>query len=144
MNNKADLNEKYVLLVEDNEDDIELTQLAFKQCGITNQMIVAQDGQEALDFLFGLGKYEGRDTTQLPGMILLDLKLPIVSGKEVLRQVRLNTEISRIPVVVLSSTTNMEEVKECEELGINRYYRKPGSFAQFQKIIQEIRESWLK
>jgi CheY-like chemotaxis protein len=138
------MNEKYVLLIEDNPDDVELTRLAFQRCGITNKMIVVYDGQEALDFLFGQGKYAARDTEQIPGIILLDLKLPRVSGYEVLKQIRINIKTCRIPVIVLSSSTNMQEIEECEKLGINRYYRKPGNFDQFQKIIQEIRQSWLK
>jgi two-component system, response regulator len=137
------MNNKYVLLVEDNEDDVALTKVAFKKCGVTNQLVVVWDGQEALDFLFGKGKYADRDISLVPAVVLLDLKLPYVSGQEILKQIRLNQKISRLPVVVLSSTTNMQEIAECERLGINRYYRKPGNFAEFSKIIQEMRHSWL-
>jgi two-component system, response regulator len=138
------MNEKYVLLVEDNEDDVALTQIAFRRSQVPNELVVVTDGQEALDFLFGQGQYAGRDTSQTPAVVLLDLKLPCVSGQEVLRQIRMDEKISRLPVVVLSSTTNMEEIKECEQLGISRYYRKPGNFEEFAKIIQDIRISFME
>lgn len=138
------MNEKYVLLVEDNEDDVALTQIAFRRSQVPNKLMVVTDGHEALDFLFGKGDYAGRDTSQSPAVILLDLKLPCVSGQEVLRQIRMDEKINRLPVVVLSSTTNMEEIKDCEKLGINGYYRKPGDFEEFKKIIEDIRDSFLK
>ncbi len=139
------MSEKFVLLVEDNPDDVDLTKIAFKRCNIPNELIVVGDGQEALDFLFGEGEYAGRDTSQLPAVMLLDLKLPFVSGVDVLRRIRMAGEgICRIPVVVLSSSVNQQETDECERLGINRYCRKPDSFAAFQKIIEDIRDSFLK
>jgi two-component system response regulator len=138
------MNEKYVLLVEDNEDDVALIQIAFRRSQVPNELVVATDGQEALDFLFGKGEYSSRDTSQIPAVVLLDLKLPCVSGQEVLRQIRMDTRLSQLSVVVLSSTTNMEEIRECEELGINSYYRKPGNFDEFARIIQEIRTSFLE
>jgi two-component system response regulator len=136
-------NKKYVLLVEDNPDDVALTQAAFKKCGISNPMIVVWDGQEALDFIFAQGKYASRDSSDMPAVMLLDLKLPLVSGSEVLKQIRLNTRTCRMPTVVLSSSVNMQEIDECEKLGINRYFRKPSTFEQLVKIIEEIRSSWL-
>ena len=135
--------EKYILLIEDNEDDVKLTQMAFERCHVSNKLVVAYNGQEALDFLFGEGQYEGRDISQKPAVILLDLKLPLISGQEVLKQIRLNHRIARLPVVVVSSTTNMQEIEECESLGMNRYFRKPMNFNQYKKIIDEIRRSWL-
>ena len=139
------MNEKFVLLVEDNSDDVDLTQIAFKRCQITNELIVVGDGLEALDFLFGEGKYAGRDTSELPSVMLLDLKLPFVSGVEVLKRVRMaEGKISRLPVVVLSSTSNMQEIEECERLGINRYCKKPDNFTAFQKTIEDIRGSYLE
>ncbi len=137
-------NEKYMLLVEDNEDDIFLTQKAFQECQAPNKLVVVTDGKEALDFLFGRGKYANRDVSHAPSVVLLDLKLPYVSGQEVLRQIRLSTDYRNLPVVVLSSTTNMTEVEECEKIGIMRFYRKPGNFEQFAKIIEEICHKWLK
>ncbi len=134
---------KYVLLVEDNPDDVALTQSAFKKCRIPYRLTVVWDGQEALDFLLGQGKYAARDTSDLPAVIILDLKLPQVSGPEVLRQIRLNTSTCRLPIVVLSSSVNMREIDECERMGINRYFRKPVSFEEFTKIIEEIRTFWL-
>jgi CheY-like chemotaxis protein len=141
---KINMTEKYVLLIEDNPEDAALTQLAFRQSRIANPLIVVYDGQEALDFLFGNGRYAGRDISQLPAVILLDLKLAGISGLEVLKQVRLDLNTSRIPVVVLSSTVNQREIEDCYNLGINRYFRKPGNYEQFKKIIQEIRNSWLE
>jgi two-component system, response regulator len=143
MNNKSELDEKYVLLVEDNEDDVALTNVAFRKCHIPNRIVVVNDGQEALDFLMGQGQYSVRDTSQVPAVVILDLKLPCISGLEVLKQIRLTHKISRLPVVVLSSSVNQQEIDECERLGINRYYRKPGNFGEFTKIIEEIRYSWL-
>jgi two-component system, response regulator len=138
------MREKFVLLVEDNEDDVVLTQTAFKRCNIPNELIVVEDGQEALDFLFGEGKYAGRDTSQLPAVMILDLKLPYVSGVDVLKRIRMGGEgIYRLPVVVLSSSINQQELDECERMGINRYCRKPDSFAEFEKIIEGIRDSFL-
>ncbi len=137
--------EKFVLLVEDNPDDVDLTKIAFKKCKIPNELVVVEDGQQALDYLFGEGQYAGRDTAQTPAVVILDLKLPYVSGVEVLKRIRLGGEgISRLPVVVLSSSINREEIDECERMGINRYCRKPDSFAAFQKIIEDIRESFLE
>jgi two-component system, response regulator len=137
------MNNKYVLLIEDNPDDVALTKIAFKRCHVPNKLEVVKDGREALDFLFGQGDYSSRDTSQLPAAVLLDLNLPYVSGLEVLKQIRLNRETGRLPVVVLSSSVNQKEIDECELLGINRYYRKPGNFEQFTKIINEICYSWL-
>jgi two-component system, response regulator len=136
--------EKYVLLIEDNPDDVELTQIAFKKCRIPNELIVVEDGQEALNFIFERCQYVDRYPAELPAVILLDLKLPFISGQEILKQIRLNTRTCRIPVVVLSSTTNMQEIEECEQLGINRYYRKPDNFPAFKKIIEDIRDSFLE
>jgi two-component system, response regulator len=139
------MNDKFVLLVEDNQDDVDLTRIAFKKCQIPDELIVVEDGQEALDFLFGEGQYAGRDTSQLPAVVLLDLKLPYVSGVEVLRRVRMaDGKICRLPIVVLSSSVNQQEINECERMGINRYCRKPDNFAAFQRIIEDIRDSFLE
>jgi two-component system response regulator len=139
------MSEKLVLLVEDNQDDVDLTRIAFKRCKIPNEIIVVGDGQEALDFLFGEGKYAGRDTSQLPAVVLLDLKLPFVGGVEVLKRIRLaEGRICRLPVVILSSSVNQQEFDECERMGINRYCRKPDNFAAFQRIIEDIRDSFLE
>jgi two-component system response regulator len=133
-----------VLLVEDNEDDVVLTQLAFEKCLVPNKIVVVYDGQEALDYLFGQGKYTDRDINQQPAVVLLDLKLPYISGIDVLKEIRLSEKIYRLPVIILSSTTNMQDIEKCEKLGINRYYRKPGNFNEFKKIIEDIRESYLE
>lgn len=138
------MKEKFVLLVEDSIDDVALTKAAFKNCEVANNIVVVYNGQEALDYLCGEGKYAGRDITQTPAVVLLDLNLPLINGLEVLKQIRLNPDISRLPVVILSSSVSRQEIDQCERLGINRYYRKPGNFNEFKKIIQEIHFSWLK
>jgi two-component system, response regulator len=137
------MDEKFVLLVEDEEDDVNFTKIAFEKCQILQKLVVVWDGQEALDFLFGQGKYAGRNISQLPAAILLDLKLPNVSGIEVLKQVRLNQLTQWIPVIILTSSTNHQEEDECERSGANRYYRKPASFTEFKKIMEEIKRAWL-
>jgi two-component system response regulator len=137
------MEKKYVLLVEDNQDDVKLTQVAFSKCKIAVPLIVVDDGQEALDFLFCQGKYAGRDINQTPAVILLDLKLPYISGLDVLKQIRMNRKTQRLPIVILSSSVNKQEIEDCYNLGINRYYRKPANFDQFKKIVQEIQYSWL-
>ena len=138
------MSKNFVLLVEDNPDDVGLTQIAFKRCHISNELVVVENGQDALDFLFGEGKYAGRDVSQVPAVVLLDLKLPLVSGLEVLKRIRLDTRIGRLPVVVLSSSINLHEIDECEKLGINRYCRKPDNFGALQRIIEDIRDSYLE
>lgn len=138
------MNEKYVLLVEDEEDDVNFTKIAFEKCRIPHKLVVVWNGQEALDFLFGQGQYAGRDTSQTPIAILLDLKLPYVSGLEVLKQIRLNQATQWIPVIILTSSTSVQELDECERSGANRYYHKPGSFTEFKKIMEEIKHAWLE
>jgi two-component system, response regulator len=138
------MSEKFVLLVEDNPDDAEITRIAFKRCKISNELAVVGDGQEALDFLFGEGQYAGRDTSQLPAVMILDLKLPYINGVEVLTRIRIESNpICRLNVVVLTSSLNQEDRDKCERMGIFRYYRKPDSITAFQKIIEEIRDSFL-
>ncbi len=139
------MSEKFVLLIEDNPDDVNLTQIAFNKCRISNELIVVQDGQEALDFLFGEGKYASRDISQLPAVVLLDLKLPFVSGMEVLKKIRLaGGGICRLPVVILTSSVNRQDIEECERMGINRYCRKPDNFTAYQRIIEDIKVSFLE
>jgi two-component system response regulator len=137
-------NQKYVLLVEDNPDDVTLTQMAFRKNQITNRLAVVPDGEEALDYLFGRGKHAGRDLNDKPAVILLDLKLPFVNGLEVLRQIRAAKNTSAIPVIVLTSSLEESDQSESQRLGANAYFDKPVEFDRFLQIIQQIKTEWLE
>jgi two-component system, response regulator len=134
---------KIILLVEDNPSDIGLTQRALAKSHIANQMIVAEDGQEALDYLFGAGQYAGREVSELPALVLLDLKLPRVEGLEVLRQIRANKGTSRLPVVILTTSKEEQDVAQSYDLGANSYIRKPVDFTQFVQAIEHLGLYWL-
>src|SRR4051812_26055310 len=116
---------KSILLVEDNLDDIELTLRALKKNNIANEIVVAKDGVEALDFLFGMGKYAGRDLGEMPALILLDLKLPKIEGLEVLRRIRGDERTRLLPVVILTSSKEEQDLASGYALGSNSYVRKP-------------------
>jgi two-component system response regulator len=131
-----------VLLVEDDPDDLELTLHALKEARITNPIQVARDGEEALDYIFGRGSYNGRQTTR-PRVILLDLKLPKVDGLQVLRQIKADQRTKGIPVVILTSSSEEKDLVEGYRLGANSYIQKPVDFAQFQKTIRELGYYWL-
>jgi len=137
------LNNKTILLVEDNPSDINLTKRAFEKGHITNNLVVAEDGQEALDYIFGNGIYANRDISQLPTQILLDLKLPKVSGLEVLKRIRAAEIIKRLPVVILTSSKEDEDVAASYDLGVNSYIRKPIDFNQFVEAIKYLGLYWL-
>ena len=133
---------KVILLVEDNPDDEALTLHTFKQSNIVNEVVVARDGVEALDYLFGSGVYAGRDTSIMPQVILLDLKLPKLNGLEVLRQFK-SHDISRtIPVVVLTTSTEDSDVQTAYELGANSYIVKPVDFEKFMHVAEQIELYW--
>jgi CheY-like chemotaxis protein len=134
---------KTILLVEDNLDDVELTLLALKKNNIKNEITVVNDGAEALDFLFGTGKYSGRDLTILPAMVLLDLNLPKVGGFEVLKQIRDNEWTKFLPVVILTSSKHDQDLVEGYSLGVNSYVRKPVDFTQFTKAVRQLGLYWL-
>jgi len=134
---------KTILLVEDNPDDVELTLHAFKKNNIKNDITVAYDGAEALDFLFGTGKYSGRDITVMPTVILLDLQLPKVGGLEVLRQIRADERTKLIPVVILTSSKQEEDLVTGYSLGVNSYVRKPVDFNQFAEAVSRLGLYWL-
>ncbi|MCJ7533373.1 MAG: response regulator [Anaerolineales bacterium] len=136
-------NPKTILLVEDNPSDIGLTQRALAKSRISNELVVAEDGQEALDYLFGERTYAGRGVTQLPALVLLDLKLPKVDGLEVLRRIRADQRTRRLPVVVLTSSKEEQDLAASYDLGINSYIRKPVDFAQFVQTIQQLGLYWL-
>jgi two-component system, response regulator len=137
------MSDKYVLLVEDNPDDVALTQVAFNKCQIPEKLMVTIDGEEALDFLFSQGGYVNRDHGQNPAAILLDLKLPYISGLEVLKQIRADSRTSLIPVIILSSSISDKDVQESYALGASKYFRKPVDFDQFMEIIQQVKSAWL-
>lgn len=137
------MHNKHILLVEDNPDDVVLTQRALRKSNILNELIVAKDGVEALDYLLGTGKFEGRDTSILPQVILLDLKMPRMDGLELLQHIRKDERTRLLPVVVL--TTSNEEVDKIEsyKLGANSYIRKPVDFEQFVDAVQKLELYWL-
>jgi len=134
---------KVILLVEDNPSDIELTQRAFAKSHIANELVVAEDGQEALDYLFGTGKHTGRDVSNIPALVLLDLKLPRVDGLEVLRQIRLDPRTSRLAVVILTTSKEEQDVAQSYDLGANSYIRKPVDFTQFTQAVEHLGLYWL-
>jgi two-component system response regulator len=134
---------KVILLVEDNPSDIELTQRAFAKSHIANELVVAEDGQEALDYLFGTGKHSGRDVSNIPALVLLDLKLPRVDGLEVLRQIRLDPRTSRLAVVILTTSKEEQDVAQSYDLGANSYIRKPVDFTKFTQAVEHLGLYWL-
>ena len=136
-------NAKIILLVEDNPSDIALTRRALAKSHVANELVVAEDGQEALDYLFGGGAYAGRDVTQLPTLVLLDLKLPRVDGLEVLRRIRTETLTRRMPVVILTSSKEEQDLATSYDLGVNSYIRKPVDFKQFAQCIEQLGLYWL-
>jgi two-component system response regulator len=132
-----------ILLVEDNLSDEKLTLVAFKKSGVANEIVVARDGVEALDYLFGLGKYAGRDAGVLPALVLLDLKLPKVDGLEVLRRLRADDRTKLVPVVVLTASKEEEDIVSSYTLGANAYVRKPVEFAEFAAAAKTLGLFWL-
>jgi two-component system, response regulator len=132
-----------ILLVEDNPDDEALTLRALKKNNIKNEVVVAHDGAEALDYLFGTGKYAGRNTDVLPQVVLLDLKLPKVEGLEVLRRVRADNRTRLLPVVILTSSNEEQDRIDGYGLGANSYVRKPVDFTQFIEAALQLGLYWL-
>jgi len=135
--------EKTILLVEDNPDDEALTLRALKKNNVINQVTVARDGVEALDFLFARGEYAGRDPHDLPTLVLLDLKLPRLDGLEVLRQIRANENTRLLPVVILTSSREQQDLVGGYSLGANSYIRKPVDFDQFLEAVRQLGLYWL-
>ena len=132
-----------ILLVEDNARDEALTLRALKKNKIANEVVVARDGVEALDYLFGTGKYVGRDLNVMPQVILLDLKLPKVDGLQVLERIRADERTRRLPVVVFTSSSEQEDMIKSYNLGANSYVRKPVEFEQFLEATKRLGLYWL-
>ncbi len=134
---------KLVLLVEDNASDEKLTLLALKKCPVANQVAVARDGAEALDFLFATGLHATRDATLLPALVLLDLKLPKIDGLEVLRRIRADVRTRDLPVVVLTSSRQDEDITQGYAFGANAYVRKPVDYGEFVEAARTLGVFWL-
>ncbi|BBJ23150.1 response regulator [Candidatus Nitrotoga sp. AM1P] len=134
---------KFILLVEDNPDDEALTLRALKQNHIDSGVVVTRDGAEALDYLFGKGKYAGRDLNTMPALILLDLKLPKVDGLEVLKQLRADPLTALLPVAILTSSSEEHDLITGYKLGLNSYILKPVDFDQFTEAVRNLGIYWL-
>ena len=132
-----------ILLVEDNPDDVELTLRALKQYHVKNQINVVRDGAEALDYLFTTGAYADRDTTTMPAVVILDLKLPKVDGLEVLQRMRGDKRTKLVPVVVLTSSKEEQDMINSYKFGANSYVRKPVDFTQFVEAARQLGLYWL-
>ncbi|OGA27970.1 MAG: two-component system response regulator [Betaproteobacteria bacterium RIFCSPLOWO2_02_FULL_65_24] len=135
--------EKTILLVEDNADDEALTMRSLRKANIANEVVVARDGAEALEYLYGEGKYAGRDVTQMPTLVLLDLKLPRVDGIDVLTRMRQDLRTRYIPVVVLTSSSEDEDMVRSYQSGANSYVRKPVAFSDFASAVHQLGLYWL-
>lgn len=134
---------KLILVVEDNPDHLELTVLTLEEHGVTAEIAVARDGAEALDYLFGEGRYAGRDTHKQPSVILLDMKLPKLSGLDVLRKVRSNPLTALVPVVMLTSSSERSDMVACYQAGANGFVRKPVDFGAFTEKLNRLQAYWL-
>ena len=132
-----------ILLVEDSPDDVALAMRAFRKSGVRGEVVVARDGVEALDYLFGTGQHAGRDTRVQPQVVLLDLKLPRVDGLEVLRRLRSDKRTKLLPVVVLTASVEEQDVAQSYSLGANSYIRKPVEYTRFAQAIQQLSLYWL-
>lgn len=137
------MKDKEILLVEDNPDDEALTIRALKKNNILNEVIVARDGAEALDYLFCRDQYSDRDPNQLPQLVLLDLKLPKIGGLEVLKQIRENKRTKHLPVVILTTSKEEQDINRGYELGVNSYVCKPVNFNEFTQAINQLGLYWL-
>ncbi|MFL6031549.1 MAG: response regulator [Rubrobacteraceae bacterium] len=137
------MRDKIILLVEDNPDDELLTLRALRKNNVLNKVVVARDGVEALDYLFGTGRYSDRDTAVMPQLILLDLKLPKIDGLEVLKRLRADERTRLLPVVILTSSREEQDMLDGYGFGANSYVRKPVNFEQFVQAIEQLKLYWL-
>lgn len=137
------MEKKVILLIEDNPRDEALTLRALRKSNIVNQVDVARDGVEALDYLFGTGTHSGRDKSEMPQLILLDLKLPKIDGLQVLRRIREEERTKRLPVVIFTSSSEEEDIIKSYNLGANSYVRKPVDFDQFMEATRQLGLYWL-
>ena len=136
-------NAPFILLVEDNPDDLELAMMAFERNKLSNEVVVARDGAEAVDFLFADGEFADRDASRVPAVILLDLMLPKVSGLEVLSKIRGSDATRRIPVVILTSSRHQEDIVRSYDMGANSFIRKPVDFDKFVEAVRQLEMYWL-
>ncbi len=132
-----------ILLVEDNVQDIEITQRAFAKGRVRNELAVVRDGEEAIEYLYHRGKYQDPATSPRPGMILLDLNLPKVGGLEVLQQIKKDDQLKQIPVIVLTVSQREEDVVRSYDLGVNTYIQKPVEFDNFMRVVNAVHEYWI-
>ena len=137
------MHNRTILLVEDNPDDVELTLRAFAKNRLAEDIVVARDGVEALDYLFGTGAHAGRDLSSLPRIVLLDLQLPKIDGLEVLRRLRADDRTRRLPVVVLTSSREQQDILRSYDLGANSFVRKPVDFVEFIEAARQLGLYWL-
>ena len=137
------MSEKIILLVEDNPNDVVLTERALKKANVINKVVDVKDGVEALDYLFATGTWAGRDVKDLPQVVLLDLKLPRIDGLEVLRRIRADARTKLLPVVILTSSNEEKDIIGGYSLGANSYIRKPVSFTQFAEAVRQLGLYWL-
>jgi two-component system response regulator len=137
------MSEKMILLVEDNPDDEELTTRALRHAKVANDLVVARDGAEALEFVFGTGTHAGRDLSRMPALILLDLKLPKLSGLDVLQRLRADERSKLIPVVILTSSSEDEDMVKSYRHGANSYVRKPVEFNAFATAVSQLGVYWM-
>ena len=134
---------KFILIVEDNPDDEEMTLRSLHQAGLANDVQVVRDGVEALDFLFGTGSFKGRDTARMPTVVLLDLKLPKLNGIDVLNRMRQHDLTRTIPVVILTSSSEDEDMAKSYDSGANSYVRKPVIFSDFAEVVSQLGLYWM-
>jgi len=137
------MDDKFILMVEDNPDDEEMTLRSLQQAGIANEVQVVRDGVEALDFLFGTGSFAGRDTARMPALVLLDLKLPKLNGIDVLTRMRQHELTRTVPVVILTSSSEDEDMARSYASGANSYVRKPVIFADFAGVVSQLGLYWM-
>jgi CheY-like chemotaxis protein len=134
---------KDILLVEDNPDDVELTRLALEEANVANRLVVVADGAEALDYLFARGQHTQRNPAELPSIVLLDLNLPKVDGREVLQAIRAEPATRALPVIVLTTSAEPFDVEASYALGVNSYIQKPVDFEQFVWAVKQVGLYWL-